>query len=245
MKFDIKRAFKYMTGDKKLVSKVAISYLLLAFPAIVKTIHNFFKEIAKNLDPSIILVITIVLLFCLIISLMCQLIYFGYYSENVNLRISKPEEKLPQWYNLIKYIPTGFKSCCGALIYSIFIFMVAILIIAFNKALLPLVMIFALFFLFVITNVAYCSFLTDLKFGSFFNFKKIKLILIDNFLTYIKYLGWAILLGLILGISFFICIITIVGVVLMPLIITYFGYVINDLCAQMLSAIIQKTEAKE
>ncbi|MBR2069293.1 MAG: DUF4013 domain-containing protein [Candidatus Gastranaerophilales bacterium] len=241
MKYNFKQALTYMFEDKKRISKFAIAYLVVCIPLVMNILSSVFKSFVKNanplgyIEPRVALIFAVLLMLGLIVSLLCNFLYLGYYFSNANLRIMLPDEKLLGWHNKKKLFSVGFKGFIGSCVYMLPIALLSVLAVKIKSIALFLILFFlAIFVIYAVT----LAFITDLKFSSFFNFKKYKLILVDNFVNYLKFILISIGITIPYIIAVVLCAITIVGVVFLPFLYFYIQMVFNDIQAQFIRHIL-------
>ena len=224
MKIDIERAFTYVKNDPQVVKKFVIGSCLGIFAALIEVVKLFIPDThGVKLTPeqtSVLYLMISVVLVLMVLGVICSLFLTGYFIKNAHARIENPDSLLPDWK--AGYFVTGLKATIAVLFYIIVAVIIALGIpFLFNvlfhsrpvTAILSIIVYIPLFLaLIVIINLASISFVVDLKFESFFNFSRMKLIYKEN-----------------IG-QFFL---TVIGIIAIPVLNFYQFLVVSDLLAQL------------
>lgn len=247
MQFNLKQALTYIFPDKKLLQKILVMYVLLVLFFLsfaVFSINSDSSGITNYLEMLVSLVMVIIL----------NIPVCGYYAVNINKRIIRPESKLPEldeYRNIVKaglfmfggvFVWNNIISMAFFLIMFLPLFAVFLVAMSTNKYLIILwavILILLTFFIGALMLGVCAAFCTDLRFQSFFDFEKLKLIFVKNFESLIK-------LTFITALFFTVCVlisivmaVTVVGILLVPLVILYYWAVLCDLNTQFLRHIFQ------
>jgi len=197
MNFNLKQALTYFLKDDKLIKKSFILFLFVFM-------SNFLisESVLKNTNTSGIFI-------CALITIFSEIILQGFFPYFVHNKIINFESKIPEWSEIFKFIKIGFKRFIGSLtLLIIFLLPILLLCLVFFASIpkdssliqknlllyLSLIILFFIFLLiyfiltFLVLYAADMAFISDLKLKSYFNFKKIKIILIDNFSFSVKYI---------------------------------------------------------
>ncbi len=265
MKFNLKQAFTYFYNDCTLKKKILILYFLAVFAILAES----FGAIANSINGAVLekllkhpeIFITSVAVF--IITIVASCFYSGYFAINTNIRIHKPESKLPELNNWKAFFLNGLKIFAGFFVWQIITAFLAftilfVLVISgimlsvllkmwlqnipvpdkeFFAAAAVIMAIFAIILGITFGLVqlgAYTSFLTNLDLDSFFDFKKIKKIIFKNFKPFMKYFGFLLLLKILYLILFVILCITIIGIIFLPVLQEYYSIISSDIQAQFI-----------
>ena len=178
-------------------------------------------------------------------AIIVSITYCGYAFILTNTRIFKPQDMMPQW-NFKKIFGVGIKYALFSLLISIILFPITLIINIATKDISQTPIGFTIFILFyllyiIFLDLAIMLYTTNLRFNSFFNFKAMKFILINNFN---KYIGFSIIkMGIILAYTALIIIslITIIGPIFL---IPFLTFTISDLNAQFIRQIFKTTPKK-
>ena len=251
MKFNIKEAFTYYFKDSELHKKITVLYCAI----VLATIFSIdYSSLPSNVSIQISFKNIISLL-----SIIPVLFLVGFYYTNTNKRIYKPDNNLAEiteWKNIFF---VGFKNISAEIVMNtiinvlIILALIAALIICFASkmsgislnsimhvfALIPKISIFFIILgviavLCLLITALEISFSTDLRFLSYFDFKKVKHIIFNNFFGFIRLILWQMLLSIAFCIMFVLIAITIVGILLLPLLIIYFALAFSELRAQFI-----------
>ena len=199
----------------------------------------------------------IVFLFIFIISS----ILTGYYFKNINLRLLKPDNGLYEWKGFGDLLIVGLKSFFAILVYSVIILFVFgicvflgifISILVFKQSVVVGIISFIIFLLiFLILYLIFCciylpacslAFCTNLKFSSYFNFSLIWKFITKKFGDYVIYLLILFAIHCMFGLISLLLLLTIIGIVLLPVVTFYSGLVLNELNAQFIRATLELDE---
>ncbi len=255
MQFNIKQACTYYFKDKKLIQKISVIYglILLFFVPFVLCALGDAKLISVGV-LGFLLLYPLSLVFCIL--------FTGYFAANTNQRIIMPDSDLPELNDWKKLFITGGKFLLGMLAWNFIIQIAVILIIMFAAILISSALILkswliggifgiltgiiiaAAVIIYMLALFAIlASFYTDLKMESFFDFKKIKMILFENFKPLLKLIGWSMVLNILFGIGILILMVTIIGTVAIPLLYAFYFLAFCDLQAQLIRYIFKIEQA--
>lgn len=255
MSLNIEHALKYMFKDTEWKMKFLIGSIFM-IGMLILNIMNKLLRLLDNVKPEqiehymkIMPAILVIGGILFIISTILNIFSTGYFAKNTNLRIFKPESNLLEWNNWTNMFFAGFKANIAVLIYCftfclvccIPILLIIILSINLNKMALiiavlvsiSLIFIASITFMFLIA-AATLAFNTDLKFSSYFNLGLMKKIITKDFLGFFIYVILICSISILANIINSILMITIVGIVFMPVIYFYQYLVQNELAAQFI-----------
>lgn len=247
MQFNLKQATTYIFPDKKLLQKTFVMYVLFAlyFLSFVVFSINSSSSGMKNYMEMLLSLVTVIIF---------SIPLCGYYAVNTNTRIIRPESKLPElddYRNIIKsgslmlggvFVWNNLISLAFTLILFLPLFAVFLIAMSTNIYLIILWVVILLLFMFLIAAImmgACAAFYSDLRFQSFFDFEKLKLIFVKNFKSLIKLTFLNILFFIACVLCGIVLTLTIVGVLLVPLVVLYYWAVLCDLNTQFLRHIFQ------
>lgn len=246
MTLNIENSLKYPIKDPKWKKKVLIGGSLMTLQVICNFLNQFsssFKEIAKSAPekalyfiPLIAAVVALVILFAMFTG--------GYYTKNINQRISKPDSMLPDWSEWGNLFFIGFKATSATMIYIITVVTMAIILFVATVKLIGdstigvivglLLLMPLVFFVTILFSIANLAFATNLRFSSFFNFKLMKNLIKNNAGEFFLYLILAFAVSMLYSIVSIVLALTIVGIVLLPFLYFYQFLIISDLASQFI-----------
>lgn len=221
MKFDIKQAFTYYLKDNNLVKKIVILYCILVLSYIFPL--DFSSLMGENPQKSF------ASSFALVAGIILYLFLIGYYYSNINKRIYKQDGILVEFSNWKNIFLVGFKNILAFIILSVAI----VLLIRECSVSIDDTTSLVFYILFLSTPFD-ISFTTDLRLVSYFDFKKIKHIFINNFSSFIKFVGWRAILGIAFFVLFEFCDITIINILFKPFSMICYFLMMCDLRAQFI-----------
>ena len=245
MKIDIERAFTYVKNDPQVVKKFVIGSCLGIFAALIEVVKLFMPDTqGVKLTPeqtSVLFLMISVVLVLMVLGIVCSLFLTGYFIKNANIRIKNPDSLLPDWKAW--YFVTGLKATIAVLFYIIVAVIIALGVpflfnILFHSrpvtAILSIIVYIPLFLaLIVIINLASISFVVDLKFESFFNFSRMKLIYKENIGQFFLYIVLTLGLSFLVSLASGILTLTVIGIIAIPVLNFYQFLVVSDLLAQL------------
>lgn len=253
MELNIENAIKYMFKDKEWKKKFLIGSLFMVGMVIMNVISELSRMLSdvkpEQIKPymEMIPAILIVTVFLFVIGSILNIFVTGYFAKNINLRIFKPNSNLLEWRNWGNMFFVGVKATAAILIYflifGLLLLLPLIVIIGLiatkEKILILLVSLFTIGVIFLASIIfafflgaASLAFNTDLKFSSYFNFKLIKKFITKNFFQFFIYIILVTAIAIAVNIINSILMLTVVGIILMPVILFYQFMVQNDLAAQ-------------
>ena len=253
MKLDFEKALTFVTKDPAWVNKTfAGTGILLSIFAIFAV-----PLIMALLTPKCVVGTVVVFVLCFIVSCVLCCALSGYVCETANKRINYNNSMLPDWKDFGRHIVTGIKYFLGYFIYFIPVVLVSLLLLfaigQFSVALYnepvaynALNSIFVFFigllaFCVYVGFVVFCplmmaNFFKDLKIVSFVDFKEAFGLLKGNVSNYIVMLLLFIALSVIAQFLFYVLLITVVGVILMPFICFWLYLVMAEISSQFIHA---------
>ncbi len=272
MQFDLKQAFTYFFQDKKLFQKLSWLYviiLLFFMPAILCCVNSSVLQITGMMGMLLIFPLFIVFAiyfggyFALtvnrrIIKTESDLPEINDWKNCFNVGGKCFVGSLAWGFilQLIMYIVITFSVLFCTLFGAVLIPLLSAANSSFSTALLAILFIlFGIIFIAIILAVTvlyiamliavFSAFLTDLRVESFFDFGKIKHIVCINFKSLFKFVGWSLVLGLLFCLGSLILIVTIVGIVAIPLLYAFYILIFCDMEAQFIRHIfnIEQKEA--
>lgn len=255
MNLNVENALTYVTKDPKWKKKCAIGAVLLFLQAISPFVNQFSAAI-KEMPPATLAKIAPYLPLLLIVALL--VVFFtifvgGYISKNTNQRIMKPDSLLPEWNNWKSLFIIGFKASFAIWVYIIIFGLALIALFALLITLTHstsvgliigmLIMIPCLFIFTFILSVANLSFVTDLRFSSYFNFKLMANLIKNNLVEFIIYLLICFGVSSLYSIMSMLLTVTIIGVIFLPFISFYQFLITSDLAAQFIRNSLSQKES--
>ena len=248
MNLDLEQAFTFLKNDEHWIKKLVIGAAIALFAIIILIAPCIFVCIAKSFTLKTAAMIVI----CTIIAGFCGLIVSGFALKTGHLLIKDRNTKLPEWKDYLEFLFIGFKSFLGSLMYYIpfliFSFCAGFAEIALEHAVkIHIISNNAASFINFCTNSIYnlvyllcilffiavhINFLRDLNPFSYLNFVKAAKMLKGNILKYFIMVLVIFAVGLAFEIAGVICILTIIGIVVVPFIIIYIHLVSVNLMAQ-------------
>lgn len=237
MKFDLEKTFSYAQNDPCWIKKCLIGSSL-CIPIVLSQIINSF--IPNKPTPEIFQTLIIFLPFIAvlaIITLLCSIFTWGFYIKNVNIRIKNPESMLPEWKWKELFI-LGIKAVAGVFVYLVFMFGVNVMLIM-SAARIGVILMIVLSILWtilflILLSLGFLSFTTDTRFVSFFDYGKMKKMIVGNVLNYILFVVIILAINIMVSIVFCILMATIIGLVVAPFIIFYQSILMSDIVAQFI-----------
>ena len=211
MKFSLKQALSFCFSDKEFAQKMLIGCGFLILSMLINNIIDTLNNVPKNIT------VIVVALFLAVVSIISTLIPYGYEVENSHLRLIQNEITLCDWKNKLQKLKYGFLSCfipClswglvmiligfifgfgAGFLHSLLLKVTQGYLINIYLAFAFIALFFILLFTIILVEASRLSYITDLKFKSFFNLKAIKKIMFENFRKYVNYMGNIIILGFI------------------------------------------------
>lgn len=257
MAMDLEKSFTFITEDSEWKKKLAIggglgllSVLILLFPILLTTLFTPLVTIKFWLLLSLTTI-------CIVISAVINLAIFGYFSITAHNRIHNKEKFLPEWSDFGALIAAGVKTVvghvlcflpfilCGAIVFLLAVFPALLFpallfennllsgIFSIISLALSLVGFFVLYALIIIFYfLLFGVFLKDLNVLSFLNFKAAYGLVKNNILNYVIFWLFVIIISLIVELVSIILILTIVGILLLPLVFFYSYLVSAEIFAQ-------------
>lgn len=252
MAMDLEKSFTFITEDSEWKKKLAIggglgllSVLILLFPILLTTLFTPLVTIKFWLLLSLTTI-------CVVISAVINLAIFGYFSITAHNRIHNKEKFLPEWSDFGALTAAGVKTVvghvlcflpfilCGAIVFLLAVFPALLFennllsgIFSIISLALSLVGFFVLYALIIIFYfLLFGVFLKDLKVLSFLNFKAAYGLVKNNILNYVIFWLFVIIISLLVELVSIILILTIVGILLLPLVFFYSYLVSAEILAQ-------------
>lgn len=271
MILDFKKASTYFNDNETTFKNFAIAYGIMAFCIIATIIYCvvLMMQQAPNTTPDkIISTIDYNFNFLnLFLNLSIIVLFGGYYALNTNLRLIKSGNTIAQWSNLSNIFTAGIKYMFGigilltintiifALISSFMLGFIEGFCSALDKntvtagiilSIIAIIISIAIALLMIyITTIFSLSFCTNLKFKSFFNFKFIKILAIDNLEKSFSAIMQKTLLDFAFILIYFIAFITLIGIFIMPVINFYYMLFSSDISSQIIKLVIPQEEKIE
>lgn len=252
MKLDLERAFSFIFKDNSWVNKLIAGAGIITFSYLI-----FLMPIFVYIFSSSIIFATISLLLSFLLSIFLSCSIAGFVAETANKRINYRNSLLPDWSEFGRLLVSGFKYFIGYSLYSIpIILFVGIFIILltfylgqgietgslYNPATFSAMVFIGTIFLFcIILYTIFCplmmaNFYKDLKIVSFIDFKSAFEMLKGNgsnyFVVILIFIAFNFLFQLIC--SFLI--LSVIGVILIPVLYFYLYLVVAEVVAQFVLA---------
>ena len=267
MGLDIENSIKYPTRDSDLIKKLLIGGFFCLGIVLVDFFNTLtdligdekFGQLKQYVTQTNAMSVAIIIVLFFLALVLLNIFILGYDASNTNLRIFKPSSNLLNWENFGKLFKVGIKSAIGLGSYLVIMgvilglaFFPALLIIINYKAntlvlvLLGLAMfactiiVIAMWVVYVIA--AELAFFTDLKLKSFFNFSLINKFIIKNFFQFFIFIILTFAVNTLISILNMILMLTVVGIVIIPVLRFYSLLMINDLSAQFIRQTLEMNE---
>ncbi|MBS4759512.1 MAG: DUF4013 domain-containing protein [Clostridium sp.] len=273
MGLNIEYSIKYMFQDSQWKKKFLVGALFMLGMTVmnlVGQVSNFVSDLSAkeiktyikpymHLLPEIIIGSVIIFLLAMILSVFTS----GYFAKNINLRIFKPESNLLDWNNFSDMFFVGLKVTMATIIYfvayAIMLIFPFALFIAFSafagaggKLYMILAFIITIVYLLAISVIlcfyfgaATLAFSTDLRFASYFNFSLINKFITKNFFEFFVYMLIILAVSFLVNIINSVLMITLVGIIVMPVLYYYQFLVQNDLAAQFIRNTLEVSAEKQ
>lgn len=253
MGINLEKSIKYIFEDKNWKKKILITSIFF-IPNTIFVVLNMYSEFFKELKGEELASLGIFFAIMLIIYIIATIFISGYTAINTNTRILRPNSGVAEWKNFGEIFFVGFKMNLAMVIYAMIMLIAGIInfFVFFGIsngskwAILPSFLMLIPIFIVIgtIISLANLSFLTDLKFSSFFNFNRIRNLLKGNVKQFLLYVVFIAGIAGITSLASNLLVLTIIGIVLLPTIFSVTALTASDVSAQFIRTAL-KIEGRE